>query len=531
MQADYVLNYDVLSVAKEHQLYVMARIKGKTAPDARERPPLNISVVLDRSGSMAGEKLDYAKKAIEFLVQHLTSRDRFSLVSYDKSVKVDFPPTNIDNKDEVIQAIRKIRAGSTTNLSGGWLQGCHLVSTADQVAGQVNRVLLLSDGLANEGITDPQRLANMARQKRNESITTSAMGVGMGFNEDLMNQLAVEGGGAFYFIDDPDQAPTIFAEELRGLLTVVAQNLSITVETTHDVKMVRQMNMYTMEHRDGNPTFIMGDLFGDETKLLVLELHVPALKQLGSIDIATLRFEFDEIVDDNVKRQVFELPINVNTVPKEDFEEAEPNQEIVKQMLLLESAHARREAMKFADAGDFPTATNVLNSAAKRIMETGVIDDELLNEHNALREEAVNMELGSARYDSRTRKTMMSTISYSTTRLWAKGKTDTHDRLRRSRPALERHQDTPGVIMWGDQRINLITDKITIGRHSGNDIVVDEPEVSEVHCQIVHDGDNYYLEDLNSTNGTFANGGQVKGRFRLSVGDVFTIGSQMFMAR
>ncbi|MCI0714467.1 MAG: VWA domain-containing protein [Chloroflexi bacterium] len=531
MQADYVLNYDVLSVAREHQLYVMARIKGKTAPDAKERPPLNVSVVLDRSGSMAGDKLDYARKAIEFLVQHLTPRDCFSLVSYDKSVKVDFAPTNIDNKDEVIQAVRKIRAGSTTNLSGGWLQGCHLVSTAEQITGQVNRVLLLSDGLANEGITDPQRLASMARQKRNESITTSTMGVGMGFNEDLMNQMAVEGGGAFYFIDDPDQAPTIFAEELRGLLTVVAQNLTITVETTNDVKMVRQMNMYTMEHRSGNPVFLMGDLFGDETKLLVLELHVPALKQLGMVDIAMLKFEFDEIVGDIVKHQIFELPININTVPKEDFEKAEPNQEVVKQMLLLDSAHARQEAMKYADEGDFPTATNVLNRAAQRIMETGVLDEELMNEHNALREEAVNMELGSERYDSRTRKTMMSTISYSTTRLWAKGKADTHDRLRRSRPALERHQDAPTVIMWGDRSINLVSDKLTIGRHSGNDIVIDEPEVSEVHCQIVRRGDDYYLEDLNSTNGTFANGGQVAGHFRLSVGDVFTVGSQMFMAR
>lgn len=531
MQAEYVLNYDVLSVAREHRLYVMARITGKPAPETTERPPLNLSVVLDRSGSMAGDKLDYAKKSIEFLIQHLSTRDRFSLVTYDRAVTVDVPPTTIQNRDVIIQTVRKIKAGSTTNLSGGWLQGCHLVATSQPAPGQINRVLLLSDGLANEGITDAQRLAAMARQKRSETITTSTMGVGMGFNEDLMTDMAVEGGGAFYFIDDPDQAPGIFSEELRGLLTVVAQNLTINLKVKQGVKMVRQLNMYPMEHRDGNPTFLLGDLYGDETKLVVLELQVPALQSLGEMDIATLRFDFDEISGDRVTHQVFELPININTIPAEDFEDVAPNNEVVKQMLLLDSAHARREAMQHADHGDFPTASAVLSKAADAIMDTGFLDDELQKEHNALREEAINMEFGSQRYDSRTRKTMTSSISYSTTHLWTKGKFDTQDRLRRSRPAMERFQDTPTALVWDSHMLHLTDERMTIGRHPGNDIVIEDEDVSQVHCQILKIDDDFFLEDLDSSNGTFANGGQVKARFRLSVGDVITIGSKMFMAR
>jgi pSer/pThr/pTyr-binding forkhead associated (FHA) protein len=141
------------------------------------------------------------------------------------------------------------------------------------------------------------------------------------------------------------------------------------------------------------------------------------------------------------------------------------------------------------------------------------------------------MELGADLYDTRSRKTMTSSIAYSTTRIWTQGKMATQDRLRRSRQAVERNQPAPTVLMWGDQALDLVAPKITIGRHSGNDIDVPEEEVSETHCQLVRVGNDYYLEDLNSTNGTFANGGQVKGRFRLSVGDVFTVGTWMFMAR
>lgn len=532
MQADYVLNYDVLSRTKEHHLYVMARIKGKPESKGHERPPLNIGVVLDRSGSMAGDKLDHAKKAIEFLIQHLSAQDTFSLVTYDKRVTVNYAPNVVSNKDVISQALQKIKAGSTTNLSGGWLQGCTLVSDVEKKTGQINRVLLLSDGLANEGIIDTARLKGMAKQKRSESITTSTMGVGMGFNEDLMTEMASEGGGAFYFIDDPDQAPTIFAEELRGLLNVVAQNLTITLECSENVRVLRQLNLYSTEQRSGNTAFLLGDLFADEEKTLVLELHVPAMAELGQIEVAKMRFDYDEIQDDKVEHQTLEIPIYINMVSDEDFAKTEPNELVLKQVLLLSAAHARREAMNEADKGNFDSASQILKTAADDI-ETAPFhnDEDLRTEYNLLREDAVNMELGSQRYDTHTRKTMHSSIAYSTTRIWKEGKMDTVSRMRMGRQALERNNPSPTALMWDDQSIALDKDTITIGRTSSNEIILAEEEISAQHCRISRDGDDFYLEDLQSTNGTFANGGRVVGRFRLSVGDVISVGTTMFMAR
>lgn len=141
------------------------------------------------------------------------------------------------------------------------------------------------------------------------------------------------------------------------------------------------------------------------------------------------------------------------------------------------------------------------------------------------------MELGEERYDTHTRKTMSSTVMYSTTRVWKEGKEGVTQRLRRSRKAVERQLATPVELVWEDKQYKLNKAKIAIGRDSSNDIVLGDSDVSGVHCHIVRVGDDFYLEDLNSTNGTFANGGQVSERFRLSVGDVITVGTTMLMAR
>jgi len=227
MEADYILDYEVLSEAREHQLYLLARVKGKAAADS-QRQPLNVCAVLDRSGSMAGQKLEYVKKAVQFLVQHLKADDRFSMVTYDDRVTVDVRPTQVTFKDAISQSIEAIRSGNATNLSGGWLQGCQLVT--DGIGqNQSDRVLLLTDGLANRGITGVEQLTALTRQKREAGVTTTTIGVGLDFNEDLLKNMAHEGGGAFYFIDSPEQTPEIFAEELQDLLNVVGQNLDITV--------------------------------------------------------------------------------------------------------------------------------------------------------------------------------------------------------------------------------------------------------------------------------------------------------------
>jgi Ca-activated chloride channel family protein len=230
MKADFVLDYDLIAVEHAEQVYLLARIQADPPPDTGDRHPLNLSLVLDRSGSMQGAKLEYIQQAAQFLVQRLGATDRLSIVSYNDYVAVEVPAQPVIEKDRINEVIGKLFASGMTNLSGGWLQGCQ--SVAENAAeGQVNRAAAL-DGLANRGVTDLRQLEAMARQKRAEGITTTTMGVGLDFNEDLLTRMAKEGGGAFYFIDNPDQAPAIF-ERVKGLLNVSAESqITLTLSPT-----------------------------------------------------------------------------------------------------------------------------------------------------------------------------------------------------------------------------------------------------------------------------------------------------------
>lgn len=532
MEADYRLEYDVLSRTRDHRLYLLVRVRAAESQMASERQPLHVCVVLDRSSSMVGEKLRFVKDAASTLVQRLGASDRFSLVAYSETVQVVLTPSPVIHKDSMVQAIQAIRAMGTTNLSGGWLQGCSLLAE-ETAPGQVSRVLLLTDGLANQGVTDPDWLAEMAREKQAAGIMTTTLGVGLDFNEDLLARMAAEGGGAFYFIDSPDQAPQIFARELADLLSVVGQNLVVTLTPERHVQLVRQLNAYPAQLTGEQAIFRLGDLYGDETKLLVLELAIPALYTLGPTRIATLRFDYDDLATPRGSHHTLDLPVMVRAVPDDPTPAERPaDPDVIKAALLLRAARARKEAVLYADAGDFTSAAQVLQAVAEDILGAGLEDAELLAHHDMLREEVMDMELGAQRYDAYFRKSATTKSTYAGRATRIDETIALHARLKSSRRAMERAGAPPNLLTWKRESRSLDgLDSLKIGRSRDNDIVIPEDEVSSHHCRMFREGETLFLEDLGSTNGTFANGGRVHGRFRLSAGDIVTVGSWLFMFR
>jgi Ca-activated chloride channel family protein len=530
MKADFALNYDVLTVEQPHKLYLMARLVADPAPDSHKRRPLNLCLVIDRSGSMAGDKIEFTRQAAQFLVQHLGSADYFSIVLYTENVETLLPPEPVIRKDFIVQRLQKIRAGGMTNLSGGWLQGCSLV--AQNVRDDyINRVILMSDGLANRGIIDERQLVTMAREKRNQNVTTTAMGLGADFNEELLMAMADAGGGAFYFIESPESTPLIFQEELRGLLSVVGQNLTVRLEVSENISNVSQLNAYDL-HLNGNLyTFSLGDVYGDELKTLVLELDVPALTNIGEREIARLRFEYDAITESGSDRQMIELPIKINIVAEQAVLPA-PNPEVGKSVLLLQSARARREAIKAADKSDFQSASQILRQAATAIEDSRLVHPELLDEQQSLLQQAAEMERGNEFYDDYSRKVMTAQSNYTMT--------DKHERTVSLRareieralqmPEVEKKQGVPPRFMsWREQTIPLQESLIRIGRAPQNEIVLNGKNISRFHCQVKPDGAKVFIEDLGSTNGTFVNGMRITEPHVLSVGDVVRIGYEQLI--
>ena len=251
MHTAFSLDCDVLTVAQSHKVYVVARFKAEELVSS-SRPGLNLSLVIDRSGSMAGAKIDYTRQAAQFLVQHLGPQDAFSIVLYNNTVETLLPPQYVQNKDDVMQRLEHITVSSTTNLSGGWLQGCQHVAQ-NLAPTLLNRVLLMTDGLANRGVTDREQLVEMARHKRDESIVTTTMGLGNDFNEELMMAIADAGGGSFYFIDSPEVTPEIFNEELRGLLNTVGQNLKITITASNKIALPASLHKLPLPLQTASP--------------------------------------------------------------------------------------------------------------------------------------------------------------------------------------------------------------------------------------------------------------------------------------
>jgi len=530
MKADFALDYDVLTVEQPHKLYMMARLTSGPAPDNQRRRPLNLSLVIDRSGSMGGEKIAFTRQSAQFLVQNLGAHDLLSVVLYNENVETLLPPEAVIHKDAINQRINQIKASGMTNLSGGWLQGCGLV--AENIRPDyLNRVILMSDGLANRGITDQNRLVALARQKHEQNISTTTMGLGSDFNEDLLMAMADAGGGAFYFIESPEVAPIIFEEELRGLLSVVGQNLVVSVEPSDHVTSVNQLNAYNM-HSDGKRiSFSLGDVFGDEVKTLMLELNIPALHEVGQQRIAMLRFEYDEILESGSEHRILELPVTINVAAQAELP-AEANPEVRRSVLLLKAAQARRDAVNAADRGDYQSASQVLKQAAEAINDVEAQNAELGEEREALLRQAAEMDRGPQAYDQYSRKTMATQAMYTMTDRHESTqflRTREIERLLKVPPIEKKSGVTPTFVMWRENSVPLDRDLIRIGRASQNEMVMNAKNVSRFHCQIKRDGDKLILEDLGSTNGTFINDEPLKQPHILSVGDIARIGHEQIV--
>ncbi|MBX2843921.1 MAG: VWA domain-containing protein [Flammeovirgaceae bacterium] len=334
----------------------------------KEKTPLNISLVMDRSGSMQGQgKLDYAKQAAQFVAKNLSNQDNFSFVIYDDQVEVISSSARMTQKESLIRKIGEIKSGGSTNLSGGMLEGYAQVKNTFE-RNFVNRVLLLSDGLANQGITDMEELQKIVGLKNSkEGISISTFGVGAYFNEDLMTNLSEYGTGNYYFIDNADKIPEIFAKELKGLLSVVAQNASFSLNYPSEYFTLKNVYGYPYSEREGGKVVIdFMDIFSEEKKtvLFKFELKAPITDKvrLGG------ELVFDDVYN-NYSRTTERIDLELQPTADKLLYQSSRNKLVEQNIILFESNEIMQEAIIRVDKKNYEKAKEILDFNIKNMEE------------------------------------------------------------------------------------------------------------------------------------------------------------------
>ena len=204
----------------------------EAAPPGKKRPPLNFAPVLDVSGSMQGEKVHQAKEAVRQAVRCLCEGDTFSLVTFSNEIHCPFEPKFVESQtvEAVESKLEGITAGGMTALCGGLELG---IANAARYKMDNNLVLLLSDGQANVGETDLEKVGQRAWQARQEGLVVSTLGVGMDYNEALMAEIATQGGGRFYHIANINRIPAFVAGELGEVANLAGREVRVRFMMTH----------------------------------------------------------------------------------------------------------------------------------------------------------------------------------------------------------------------------------------------------------------------------------------------------------
>jgi Ca-activated chloride channel homolog len=244
-----------------HATFVALAMATNVDLTTRARMPVNMAVVVDVSGSMAeAGKLDYVKQGLLTMIYSLNAEDRLSLVAYSSTARVVVESQPVADKQVFALAIEELRPTDSTNLYDGMVLGYEQVA-AHLDAGSLARVMLLSDGLANTGTTDPEAIVAKSAEYNAQGIGITTVGVGLDFNQDLMRTLAEQGGGNFYYIEDPAKVTTVFDEELDFLVTPLANDLSITITLAPGFSVVDTFGIAYTEDEAGALTLSVPTVF------------------------------------------------------------------------------------------------------------------------------------------------------------------------------------------------------------------------------------------------------------------------------
>lgn len=405
IQLNHAWNKSFVPTGGAENVYLLLEMKG-TGEVKSERAPINVSLVLDRSGSMQGEALEYSKKACQFVIDQMGEQDILSLVAFDDEIITVFEPQKVTHKAILKQKVDEIDTCGCTNLSGGLIQGAQYVKK-EMKSGYVNRVILLSDGHANRGVTDALKLASIAEEYRNLGIGITTIGVGNGFDEELMEGIADAGGGNFYYVEKPDDIPSIFSKELDGLLSVVAQNINLTLKPSKTLQITNifgyKAKALGNSAKTNEDSFVIhvGDLFNQEMKSILIEMAFFP-HSVGSHSVLDLNWEYVDVTE-GAKLCTIQNIINAEFTNDIQLLNEVHNVTVEKQVKITKSSLAIEEAMIAFDSGNIGKGKELLQQQADLLLASAIQSDDA---ELRIESEALYNQLENFTYSPKTRKTL-----------------------------------------------------------------------------------------------------------------------------
>jgi Ca-activated chloride channel family protein len=353
----------VMKAGEKQFNHLRVSLNGCKPERASERMPVNVAFVIDRSGSMAGQSIAQAREAAIMAINRLDARDIASVVIFDNMIDVLVPAQKVADRKQFTDPIRQISARGSTAIYGGVTEGANEVKKHLD-ARRLNRVVLLSDGLANVGPRNPSDFAQLGRELLKAGISVSTIGLGARYNEDLMLQLAKAADGNHAFAAAPDDLVKIFNKEFDEVLASCAQTVSIDVELEPGVRVVRAIS------REGqisaqNAKFKMNQIYQETEHYLLIEVEVDGKAASAERDFGRVRVAYT--VPDSGAKQTLDAPIR-GRFSASAAEVKEKTDQTVMASVVEQTTRARaQKAIELRDQGKFEEAVKLFKENVAEI--------------------------------------------------------------------------------------------------------------------------------------------------------------------
>ena len=391
MKIETKFTHESVDHSKENEIHSVITLKAPKLDWEKKRQPICVVPVIDISTSMTGQKLDYAKKSVMKLIDQLQPGDYCGAVAFGSRVISVAEPREMTqvHKDTIKSAVGALSAEGCTNFAGGMRQALEWVNEADLPDEMILRVIMFTDGHANEGEAKGRDLIPLCKKILGKA-SLSAFGYGEDTDQELLADLATAGNGNYAFIKNPDDALSAFAKELGGLLSRYAQDITIDVAPFNGHKIVEVLSDVDVEEKDGKVLITLPEVLSEEERHLVLSIKTSEQSKAlpRAMNVLDVNVEYTTIVDGDKTVNKHENKAKMKFVTP-GKEQTDATESVMKIVGLAMTGKAQIEAEELAKAGNFAGAQQIFTVNAGILRNAGLhahanVSDNLSSNYSSL---------------------------------------------------------------------------------------------------------------------------------------------------